>query len=482
MAKLWDKGKETRKVVERFTVGKDYLYDRRLVPADCLGSIAQARQLERLGIVDTDERDRLEAELRSIAFEAAAGSFSVTPEDEDCHTAIENRLTARIGEAGKRIHAGRSRNDQSATALRLWLREGLLDLISEVLEVASVLTRRAGELRHLPMVGRTHLQPAMLSSVGLWCGAFAEELLDDAELLFLVYDQVDRSPLGAGASYGVPLPLEREYTAALLGFRRVHTNVLASQNGRGKLEALSIDAFDHLMVTLSRFAADIILYSLKEFGYFVLPEDIATGSSIMPQKRNPDVLELIRGKAAAVGGIAQGAKSLLRGLNSGYSRDLQETKAMVIDAFDLTSASLRAAGLVARDFQVDPEALLAPFDHEVLSTDDVFALVEKGAPFRDAYRQVAERLEEIRSGRSVPPAITEEALLGLLRKRTATGSPGNLRLDELTGRIQGLGAAAEEGRQRHDGAVRELLGRPVSLVSEGDPPKDGVEDESSEDE
>lgn len=467
MAKLWDKGKETRGVVERFTVGKDYLYDRRLVVADCAGSVAQARQLERLGILSAEERGALERELRAIAKEAAAGDFIVSAEDEDCHTAIENRLTDRVGEAGKRIHAGRSRNDQSATALRLWLREAVTTLTTGVLEMASLLARRGGELQHLPMVGRTHLQPAMPSSVGLWCAAYAEELIDDAQILLLVLDQVDRSPLGAGASYGVPLPLEREYTAALMGFRRVHTNVLASQNGRGKLEALAIDAFDHLMLTLSRFAADVILYSLKEFSYFELPEDIATGSSIMPQKRNPDVLELIRGKAAAVGGIAQGAKSLLRSLNSGYSRDLQETKAMLFDAFDLTQASLEAASLVAKEFRPRPEALLAPFDHEILATDDVFALVDKGVPFRDAYRQVAEKLEGLRGdGLPGPPgSITHAQLLSLLEKRSSTGAPGNLRIEDLVRSIHQMSEILEEGRERHQGAVQELLGSLFSLIT-----------------
>ncbi len=477
MARLWDKGEKATDVsraVAEFTVGNDYLYDRRLVIADCAASVAHARQLERLQILNESERRALETELHRIAEEAVTGRFVVAAADEDCHTAIENRLTERLDDPGRRIHAGRSRNDQSATALRLWLREGVLLLLSQIEGLAETMAQRAEEHRFLPMVGRTHMQPAMPSSVGLWFSAFAEELVDDARLLLLAYDQIDRSPLGAGASYGVPLPLDREYTAELMGFRSVHRNVLASQNARGKIESLALDAFDHTMITLSRFAADVIVFSLNELGCFRLPTTLATGSSIMPQKRNPDILELIRSKAAVVAGRAQSAKAVIRSLNSGYSRDLQETKALLMDAFDATLSSISAAHLVARHLEVDQQALMASFDQEVLATDEVFILVKKGTPFRDAYRKVAGRP----STGDIAIKPTVESVMQLLKDRTSTGTPGNLRIDELRGEIKDLGVTVRKGLERHQNAIGELLGSSFSLLAQGHAAKGGVEDKA----
>jgi argininosuccinate lyase len=443
MSKLWQKGVALNELVERYTVGRDYLLDQDLVNADCLASMAHAAMLEKIGILSAQEKASLHGGLAEIVRLNQAGSFRIEAADEDCHTAIENFLVARLGEAGKKIHTGRSRNDQVIAALRLYGRAFLLEFQQSALGLAATLTGFARRHERVPMPGRTHLQLAMPSSVGLWAAAYAEELLDDLVLAGAAYELNDACPLGSAASYGVPLPLDREMVADLLAFARVQNNVLAANNSRGKTESVILDAVEQVMLTLSRLAQDVILFSLPEFGYFALPEELCAGSSIMPQKHNPDLLELVRARAAAVSARGAQIKSILRAMPSGYNRDLQETKGPFLEGCALGLTSVRVVDLLLGRLEVNEERLAAGFRPEIFAADRTLELVADGVPFRDAYRRVAAELPALR-GRDPREAIG---------RKKYTGAPGNLRLDVPRGRL----AAMREANERHSGRVEARL-------------------------
>lgn len=470
MAKLWQKsGTESTgasELVERFTVGDDYLLDRFLVNADCVASMAHAAMLERIGLLTAEEREGLTRELRLIIEANDSGSFVVTRADEDCHTAIENRLTAALGDAGKRIHTGRSRNDQIVAALRLYSRALLLDAREGALELALALAELAGRHRDVPMPGRTHLQLAMPSSVGLWAEAFAEQLGDDVTLLETAYDLTNTSPLGSAAGYGVPLPLDREMVALALGFRSVQNNVLAVNMARGKTEGAILDALSQVMITLSKLAQDLILFSLPEFGYFVLPAATCTGSSIMPQKRNPDVLELVRARASTVIAEAARVKHIAAGLPSGYNRDLQETKEPFMRGAGAALLSIGVMDLTVRGLTVREERLLAGFRPEIYATDHALELVAGGMPFRDAYREVAEALRD-GDGAAVGAVAMDMDPRRALAKKVSTGAPGNLGLEACVHGLQAKLAGARDERARVDAKIRALAGSDVELRREG---------------
>jgi argininosuccinate lyase len=454
MAKLWAKNYELDSLVEEFTVGSDYLLDMKLVPADCVGSMAHAEMLAAIGILPRKEADALKAELLSIVRDHRAGSFAISRSDEDCHTAIENRLTSKLGEPGKKIHTGRSRNDQVVTALRLYTRSFLLSYIESVQGLVLSLLTFARAHEFVPMPGRTHMQIAMPSSVGLWAAAWAEELLDLLEPLRAVYRLIDRSPLGSAASYGVPLPLDRELTARLMGFSSVQRNVLAVQNSRGRAESLVLDALDQIGITLSKMAQDLILFSLPEFGYFGLPARLCTGSSIMPQKKNPDGLELLRAKSATLSAAALQVKSIVRSLPSGYNRDFQETKEPFLHGASTALASSRIMTLTIENLEVYEENLRKAFTPEIFATDAALERVARGMSFRDAYREVGLSLEELTS--RDPDAA--------LRSRTATGTTGNLGLDAAERTAAELAGWREGEAKRVDAALAALAGEPVALV------------------
>jgi argininosuccinate lyase len=465
MAKLWQKSPAEAAgggVVERFTVGEDYLLDRLLVKADCVASMAHAAMLERIGVLSAADRAALQHELGNIIDASDAGLFEVRRSDEDCHTAIENHLTVALGDAGKRIHTGRSRNDQVAAALRLFARELLLEARLRALELALALGELATRHAGTPMPGRTHLQLAMPSSVGLWAGAYAEQLGDDERLLAATYELVNTSPLGSAASYGVPLPLDREMVAALLGFREAQNNVLGVQLARGKHEGAILDALSQLMITLSKLAQDLMLFSLPEFGYFVLPEATCTGSSIMPQKRNPDALELVRARAYTLIAEAARVKSIAAGLPSGYNRDLQETKEPFLRGSGTVVLALQIMEMTVRGLEVSEEKLLAGFRPEIFAADHALELVARGVPFRDAYRQVGEALRA--SGEHAAGATAMETdPYGAIGKRRSTGMPGNLGLPRTTARLAGQRERVRDEQTRVGNAIRALVGRDVEL-------------------
>ena len=447
MSKLWEKDYSIDSLLEEYTVGKDYQIDKELVVADCLSSIAQAKMLRKIGILSAQEEAGLRKELSLIMEEARRGEFSIRKEDEDCHTAIENRLVQRLGETGKKIHTGRSRNDQVLTALRIHGRERLLEIFRFSLQLAETLLDQAERYRKVPMPGRTHTQLAMPSTVGLWLAAFGEETLDNLELLQRGYELWNRCPLGSAASYGTSLPLDREYTAELLAFPRVQNNVLAANNSRGKLEAAILDQLDQMGLTLSKLSTDLILFSLPEFGYFSLPKELCTGSSIMPQKRNPDGLELTRAKAALLGSYSSAVKSIVRSLPSGYNRDFQETKEPFLKGLSLCLEMVQVMDHLIQSLQVHEEALRKGFTPEIFATDAVYELVRKGVPFRDAYREVGLHLDDLKQ-RDPDEAIAQ---------RTSTGTPGNLRLDVPRKRIEVLRSFVKEEEARISAAWDKLL-------------------------
>jgi argininosuccinate lyase len=451
MAKLWQKNIALDALIESYTVGRDDQLDQQLLPADALASMAQARQLAKIGLISPSEADSLVAELGRIVVEWKEGTFRVLRSDEDCHTAIENRLTERLGEAGKKIHTGRSRNDQVLTALRVYGRSRLELVRGGVLGLAGDLIDFAGTHRNVPMPGRTHLQTGMPSSVGLWAAAWAEELLDTLVLAEAAYRLIDRSPLGFAASYGVPLPLDREYSASLMGFPSVHHNVLAASHSRGKGEAAVLDVLDQIGLTLSRMAQDLILFSLPEFGYFRLPAELCTGSSIMPQKKNPDALELTRAKSAALSAWSAQVKNILRSQPSGYNRDLQETKEPYFRGLDLAAEMLAIMALTVRRLEVVPEALERAFTPDIFAADAAYELVRGGMTFRDAYREVGRNLDRL-EGRDPKKTLAD---------RTHTGAAGNLGLDGLKTDLETRRQACAADRARIEAAFRALAGSEV---------------------
>lgn len=347
--KLWEKGYKLDQLIETFMTGDDPGLDRVLIPYDCMGSIAHAKMLAKIGVLTTDECHQLVCELHSLMRLSEKGQFIIQPEDEDVHTAIENALTAKLGHIGKKIHTARSRNDQILLDLRLYSREWLLKTAQDVQGAIHVLLSFAEAYHAIPIPGRTHFQRAMPSSLGLWAGAFAESLLDDMELLKTAYLLVDQCPLGSAASYGVALDIDRQYVADLLGFEKVQNNVLYANNSRGKFEAVILNALVQIMNDLSKIATDIIIFSAPEFGYLGLPEKFCPGSSLMPQKRNPCPLELIRAKSATLQSYLFQVLEIVRTLPSGYNRDFQETKRPLMQGFETTCLSLKVLSRLFRN-------------------------------------------------------------------------------------------------------------------------------------
>jgi len=387
--RLWDKGTPVDERIHRFTVGDDPLWDRHLVHWDCLGSAAHALTLARAGLLPPDDRDRLLAALAEIDADDRAGRFTIPPELEDVHTALEAELIRRCGDAGARIHTGRSRNDQVATAVRLVLRHHAMALCDDLAVLLAAALERIDRDGHTPMPGYTHMQPAMPSSVGLWLHALAEGALEQWHAALELLARLDACPLGTGAGYGVPLPLDRAYTAALLGFTRVQRNPIDVQNSRGRLETAFVRVAADTAGLLDRFASDLLLFSTAEFGFFSLAPAHTTGSSIMPQKQNPDVLELTRARAVRLRSRAGELETLRVRLPSGYARDLQLTKEPTIRTALEIHELMAVAAAVIRAFTIHRDRLAAALRPELYATQAALELAQRGVPFREAYRRIA---------------------------------------------------------------------------------------------
>jgi argininosuccinate lyase len=396
MSRLWEKpgGTPLDERVLRYTAGEDHRLDARLVPYDVRASIAHAEMLGEAGLLPAADVAAIRDGLAALAAAHAAGDWQIELADEDVHTALERRLTAAIGEAGARLHLGRSRNDQVLAALRLYLRDEVTALAQGARAVAAALDELAAREAATPLTGYTHHQPAMPSSVPLWAGGFAAELRDDALGLGACLRRIDQNPLGSAAGYGVPLlPIDRESTRRRLGFAAVQEPVTAVQLSRGKAEAQVLFEIALTLQDLGRLAADLVLWSSSELGFVSLPEAMTTGSSIMPQKRNPDVFELVRGRSATAQACLLEALAITAKLPSGYHRDLQLLKAPLFRGLDLAhdTLAIMAAALAGVRFRAD-RIHLAP---ELGATEEAYRLVlEQGLPFREAYRRVAARYRE----------------------------------------------------------------------------------------
>jgi argininosuccinate lyase len=449
---LWGSGAGLDRRLLDLTAADDRAWDARLLRWDVLGSLGHIEGLRASGLLGVREHARLRRGLRQALAAVDRGRLELRPWQEDVHTAVEEWLTHRLPGLGERLHTGRSRNDQVACDLRLFLKDRLLGLHAAALELTDVLLAFASRHQRVLWPGYTHLRRAMPSSVGLWAGAYAEGLLDTIESLADVWTRVDRSPLGSAAGYGVPLPLRREVAAKALGFAGLDRNVATVQGGRGKLEAAVLFWCTQVGHELARVAQDVILYSAEEFGYLTLPADLSTGSSIMPQKRNPDLFELTRGRATALEADLAAVMQLKSKLSSGYHRDFQLLKEPLMRGLDRTGAMLDALTASIPRLGVDRGRCAAALAGGALVTDEVMRKVEEGLPFRLAYREVKAALAR----GEVFPAPSPARIVD---RRRSTGGLGDLGLPVARARVRGARIWGNRQRRRFDAAIKRLAGR-----------------------
>jgi argininosuccinate lyase len=391
--KLWDKGHGLHPAIESYTTGDDIELDRSLVPYDCVASSVHARVLQKAGVLSAEETTRLVEALAMLKIEAENDEFTIRPDEEDGHTALENRLVAELGELGKKIHTARSRNDQVVTALRLYMKDRLDDVTAAVAALVAALEARVASEGEIELPGYTHTRRAMPSSIALWAGSFAESLGDTRHMLGAARGLIDQSPLGSGAGYGIPvLEIDREFAARELGFARVQRNPLYVQNSRPKFEATVVSALLDVMADLNKLASDLILFTAEEFGFFSLPRELCTGSSIMPHKLNPDALEIVRARYHEVLAHEFQIRSTGANLISGYHRDFQCTKRPLMLSFQVTTDSLGILVLVVGALITVREACKRGCSDDIYATERVYKLVREGMVFRDAYRKVAAEL------------------------------------------------------------------------------------------
>ena len=391
--KLWEKNYEVNAEIDRFTVGRDREMDLYLAPYDVMGSMAHITMLETIGLLSSDELRQLLAELRAIYREAVEGRFEIEDGVEDVHSQVELMLTRRLGDMGKKIHSGRSRNDQVLVDLKLFTRQQLRDIAELVKVLFDELIAKSNELKDVLMPGYTHLQVAMPSSFGLWFGAYAESLCDDMLFLQAAYRMTNRNPLGSAAGYGSSFPLNRQLTTDLLGFDSMDYNVVYAQMGRGKTERNVAFAMATIAGTLAKLAFDACLFNSQNFGFVRLPKECTTGSSIMPHKKNPDVFELIRAKSNKLQALPQQITLIKNNLPVGYFRDLQIIKEVFLPAFDELKDCLNMTAYIINRMEVNRNILDNPIYDPIFSVEEVNRLAAEGMPFRDAYKKVGLEIE-----------------------------------------------------------------------------------------
>jgi argininosuccinate lyase len=392
MPKLWEKGYTLDPLIEHFTVGKDYLTDMKLIKYDVIASIAHAEMLAKVGYLSNEELEKLKVALEKLSKLIDSNQFSISPDEEDCHTAIENFLVREVGEIGKKIHMARSRNDQVLTVLRLLYKDELKRIEKLIQELKKQILQFSKMFGRIKFAGFTHTRKAMPTNFRTWSMALYDALDDDLRILRLVFELIDRSPLGTGAGYGVPAKIDRHFTAQKLGFKSIQKNPIHAQLSRGKYESLLLHSLSQISFDLNRFASDIIFFSLAEIGYLSLPRKLCTGSSIMPQKLNPDPLELVRAYHNRIVAKQMECAMITSNLITGYHRDFQLLKETVLEAFEIVEQLLLVMKLIFETLEVNEEKCRASLTKEVLATAKVYELVERGIPFRDAYRIVAEEL------------------------------------------------------------------------------------------
>ena len=417
--KLWEKGIPVNKAIEEFTVGKDRELDLYLAPFDILGSIAHITMLESVGLIGKNELPVLLRELKKLYRIATDKKFVIEEGVEDVHSQVEFLLTKELGDLGKKIHSGRSRNDQVLLDLKLFTRDAIKEIVESASSLVDILLQRAEESKAILMPGYTHLQIAMPSSFGLWFSAYAESLTDDLELLLSAYKITNQNPLGSAAGYGSSFPLNRQLTTDLLGFDKMNYNVVYAQMGRGKVEKIVSFALANLAGTISKLAFDVCLFMSQNFNFVNLPAEFTTGSSIMPHKKNPDVFELIRAKCNKLQGIPNQISLMINNLPSGYFRDLQIVKEVFLPSFKELNDCLTIASLALENISVKENILNDSKYDFLFSVEEVNKLVLQGVPFREAYKIVGEQID---SGKFQPEREV---------KHTHEGSIGNLCLDKI---------------------------------------------------
>ena len=392
MTKLWQKDYKLNEEIENFTVGNDFLLDKELVKYDVLGSIAHATMLNKINIIDNNELQKLKKTLIEILELDKKNKFEIKQEDEDVHTAIENYLTKKLGNLGKKIHTARSRNDQVLTALRLYEKEELKEiktLLGQYKDSLLTITKKYGKIK---IPGYTHMQKAMPTDVKTWLGSFISSIEDNLKLLDAAYSIIDKSPLGSAAGFGIPsIKINKKMTASLMGFSEAMSNPMYAQLSRGKLEATILHLLSQIMLDLNKLSTDLMLFNMQEFGFISLPKDFCTGSSIMPQKKNPDVLELVRAKYHVVLGEEFKVKSMISNLISGYNRDLQLTKEPVISSVEIVKSCIKMMVLTVSKIKIDEKKCEEALTKELYATEEAYKLVKKGIPFREAYKKVSRK-------------------------------------------------------------------------------------------
>ena len=443
-SKLWEKSTQVNKRVEDYTVGLDRELDLYLAQDDVLGSMAHITMLESIGLLTREELTKLLGELRAIYREAMEGRFVIENDVEDVHSQVELLLTRRLGEMGKKIHSGRSRNDQVLVDLKLFSRRRIEDLTRAVTRLFTVLLAQSERYKDVIMPGYTHFQVAMPSSFGLWFGAYAESLVDDLTVLLAAYRVTNRNPLGSAAGYGSSFPLNRTMTTRLLGFDSPDYNVVYAQMGRGKTERVISTAIAGIAATVGRLAFDACMYNSQNFGFIKLPDEYTTGSSIMPHKKNPDVFELTRAKCNRLQALPVEITMITENLPSGYSRDLQLIKESFVPAFDEMEDILLMTADMIEGLKVNTGLADDPRYELMYSVEEVNRRVLAGVPFRDAYRQVG---LEIEAGKFIPDKSIHH---------THEGSMGRLMNEEIRAMYDSV--LAEFGFERYHRAVSELLG------------------------
>ena len=432
--KLWEKNIQVTEEIDRFTVGHDRELDLYLAPYDILGSIAHVSMLHSIHLIADDELPLLLTELKALYHEAAAGRFVIEDGVEDVHSQVELMLTRKLGDVGKKIHSGRSRNDQVLVDLRLLTRDRLRRIAACVQRLFDALLAQSERYKEVLMPGYTHLQVAMPSSFGLWFGAYAESLADDMLLLEAAYRMTNRNPLGSAAGYGSSFPLDRDMTTRLLGFDTMDYNVVYAQMGRGKTERNVAFALAGIAGTVAKLAMDACLFNSQNFGFVTLPPECTTGSSIMPHKKNPDVFELIRARMNRLQALPQQVVLMMNNLPCGYFRDLQEIKEVFLPAFDQAEECLDMATYIVERIRVNEQLMDDARYDAMFSVEEVNRLAAAGMPFRDAYRKVG---LDIEAGRFKPCKEVHH---------THAGSMGNLCNDRIKAFMQGIVSRIDFGR------------------------------------
>jgi len=393
MAKIWDKGFDINALVENFTVGNDRELDLRLARYDIIGSMAHIKMLAKIGLLEIEEEQQLQAALQHILEEVEKGNFHLDKDAEDIHSQIESMLTAKLGEIGKKIHSGRSRNDQVLVDIKLYLKDEIRQLKNEVLQLFDLLQSLSEQHKNVLLPGYTHAQIAMPSSFGLWFGAYAETLVDDMYSLVAAWRVADQNPLGSAAGYGNSFPLDREMTTRELGFAEMNYNVIAAQMERGKTERILAQAMSNIAFTLNKLAADNCMYLSGNYGFILYPNELTTGSSIMPHKKNPDVWELIRAHSNRLQSLPNEIALMTTNMPHGYHRDYQLLKEVLFPAMETLHTLLQMAHFMLEQVSVNEHILDDPRYDYLFTVEEVNKLVLAGMPFREAYKQVGHEVE-----------------------------------------------------------------------------------------